>query len=196
MRCRRDTSDRAPRHQMLKARAPARFRGPLSALAGSDHRARLASVRLRRQWKLTCSAAVSHLKELLELKDDPRTLRHRHPCPDPAAVHARLRGDGDVRELPILMVDADRSTASRDLIARFSACLLQRRRAWPAAPIPSTSFSKPVARDGAKHSCGLRRVDSAAAPAEDPGARRRQRRQLDGARHGYALRCSPTTRRS
>ncbi len=60
-------------------------------------------------------------KELLELKDDPRLSVIVILAPILQLFMLGYAATTDVREVPVLMVDADRSTASRDLIARFSA---------------------------------------------------------------------------
>ena len=60
-------------------------------------------------------------KELLELKDDPRLFVIVILAPILQLFMLGYAATTDVREVPVLMVDADRSTASRDLIARVSA---------------------------------------------------------------------------
>ena len=92
-------------------------------------------------------------KELIELGRDPRLLWHRDRRADPAAVAARLRGDHRRPGCPGAIADADRSSASRDLVARFDASptftivdvvsspneiddYLDQGRAWLAVTIP------------------------------------------------------------
>lgn len=60
-------------------------------------------------------------KELLELKDDPRLFVIVVLAPILQLFMLGYAATTDVREVPVLMVDADRSAASRDLIARFTA---------------------------------------------------------------------------
>jgi ABC-2 type transport system permease protein len=93
-------------------------------------------------------------KELLELKDDPRLFVIVILAPILQLFMLGYAATTDVREVPVLVVDADRSTASRDLIARFTAsphfnvvglvgsadavdAYFERSRAWLALTIPA-----------------------------------------------------------
>lgn len=93
-------------------------------------------------------------KELLELKDDPRLFVIVIMAPIIQLFLLGYAATTDVREVPVVMVDADRSTASRDLIARFAASpyfsiagltsstkdidpYFERGRAWMALTIPA-----------------------------------------------------------
>ena len=93
-------------------------------------------------------------KELLELKDDPRLFVIVIMAPIIQLCLLGYAATTDVREVPVLMVDADRSTASRDLVARFAASpyfriagltsstndvdpYFERGRAWMALTIPA-----------------------------------------------------------
>ena len=60
-------------------------------------------------------------KELLELKDDPRVFVIVVLAPILQLLMLGYAATTDVREVPVLVVDADRSAASRDLIVRFTA---------------------------------------------------------------------------
>jgi drug efflux transport system permease protein len=101
-------------------------------------------------------------KELLELKDDPRLFVIVILAPILQLLMLGYAATTDVREVPILMVDADRSTASRDLIARFSASpyfsvvglagsadsvdgYFETGRAWMALNIPA-GFGESIGR--------------------------------------------------
>jgi ABC-2 type transport system permease protein len=101
-------------------------------------------------------------KELLELKDDPRLFVIVILAPIVQLLMLGYAATTDVREVPVLMVDADRSTASRDLIARFSASpyfsvvglagstdpvdeYFETSRAWMALSIPA-GFGESIGR--------------------------------------------------
>ncbi len=120
-------------------------------------------------------------KELIELGRDPRLLFIVIFAPIIQLGVLAYAATTDIREVPVLIVDADRSSASRDIVARFAAsptfmivdvvsspneidAYLDQGRAWLAVTIPR-GFA-----DGL-HS---------GAPADDPGDRRRQRRELGG----------------
>jgi ABC-2 type transport system permease protein len=60
-------------------------------------------------------------KELLELKDDPRLFGIVVLAPILQLVLLGYAATTDVRDVPVVVADADRSTASRELIARFTA---------------------------------------------------------------------------
>ena len=64
---------------------------------------------------------VMHLirKELLELKRDPRLFGIVVMAPIVQLMVLGYAATTDVKDVPIVIVDADRSTASRDLVHRF-----------------------------------------------------------------------------
>ena len=66
---------------------------------------------------------VLHLmrKEVLELKQDPRLFSVVIIAPIMQLAVLGYAATTDVKDVPIAIVDADRSTASRDLIQRFEA---------------------------------------------------------------------------
>jgi len=93
-------------------------------------------------------------KELLELKDDPRLFGIVVLAPILQLVLLGYAATTDVRNVPVVVADADRSTASRDLIARFAASpnftiagvvtspgeidpYLEGGRAWMALAVPA-----------------------------------------------------------
>ena len=101
-------------------------------------------------------------KELLELKDDPRLFVIVVLAPIIQLFMLGYAATTDVREVPVLMVDEDRSTTSRDLIARFTAsphfsvvglvsgtdavdAYFERGRAWMALTIPA-GFGESIGR--------------------------------------------------
>lgn len=92
-------------------------------------------------------------KELLELKADPRLFAIVIVAPILQLLMLGYAATTDVRHVPIVVVDADRSTASRDLVARFAASpnfsivgypstaseidpYLERGTAWMALAVP------------------------------------------------------------
>src|SRR5262245_65665573 len=60
-------------------------------------------------------------KELIELKEDPRLFAIVVVAPIVQLVMLGYAATTDVRDVPIVVADADRSSASRDLVSRFSA---------------------------------------------------------------------------
>src|SRR5262245_61081119 len=60
-------------------------------------------------------------KELIELKEDPRLFAIVIVAPIVQLLALGYAATTDVRNVPVVVADADRSSASRDLIARFSA---------------------------------------------------------------------------
>jgi ABC-2 type transport system permease protein len=60
-------------------------------------------------------------KELIELKEDPRLFAIVIAAPVLQLFMLGYAATTDVRNVPVVIADADRSTASRDLIARFAA---------------------------------------------------------------------------
>jgi drug efflux transport system permease protein len=93
-------------------------------------------------------------KELIELKADPRLFGIVIVAPILQLFMLGYAATTDVRDVPIVVADADRSAASRDLIARFDASpnftivgvvtttaeidlYLERGRAWMALAIPA-----------------------------------------------------------
>jgi len=101
-------------------------------------------------------------KELIELKEDPRLFAIVIVAPIVQLVMLGYAATTDVRNVPVVIADADRSSASRDLIARFSASrnfsvvgvvaspddvdpYLVRGRAWMALAIPP-QFGERLAR--------------------------------------------------
>jgi ABC-2 type transport system permease protein len=93
-------------------------------------------------------------KELLELKQDPRLLRVLLVAPVLQLTVLGYAATTDVKNVPIIVADADRTPASRDLIARFEGSpyfsivdtvtsvdevdpFLERSRAWMAIAIPA-----------------------------------------------------------
>jgi len=92
-------------------------------------------------------------KELLELKADPRLLGIVVVAPLLQLFMLGYAATTDIRDVPVVIADADRSTTSRELIARFQAspsfsvvsvvsaardvdALLDRGTAWMALTIP------------------------------------------------------------
>jgi drug efflux transport system permease protein len=92
-------------------------------------------------------------KELIELKEDPRLFAIVIAAPLVQLFMLGYAATTDVREVPVVIADADRSTESRDLIARFTASpnftvvtvlsspddidpFLEQSRAWMALSIP------------------------------------------------------------
>lgn len=93
-------------------------------------------------------------KELLELKDDPRLFGIVTVAPIVQLCMLGYAATTDIRNVPVIVADADRSAASRELLARFQASpnftivdvvtgandidpYLERGRAWMALTIPS-----------------------------------------------------------
>lgn len=93
-------------------------------------------------------------KELLELKSDPRLFSIVVLAPIIQLVVLAYAATTDVRNVPIVIVDADRSAASRELIRRFDAtptftvtgiidttseidAYLERQEAWLALSVPA-----------------------------------------------------------
>jgi ABC-2 type transport system permease protein len=93
-------------------------------------------------------------KEVLELRQDPRIFSIIFIAPILQLTILGYAATTDVRNVPIVIVDADRSAASQDLISRFSAVstftivdivsnvdeidpYLEGGRAWMALSIPS-----------------------------------------------------------
>ena len=93
-------------------------------------------------------------KELIELKQDPDLLRIVIVAPILQLLMLGYAATTDIRDVPIVVADADRSAESRDLIARFDASpsftivglvsspndvdpYLERGRAWMALAIPA-----------------------------------------------------------
>lgn len=92
-------------------------------------------------------------KELIELKEDPRLFAIVVAAPLVQLFMLGYAATTDVRHVPIVIADGDRSTASRDLVSRFAASpnftlvavlaspsdidpYLERGRAWMALDIP------------------------------------------------------------
>ena len=92
-------------------------------------------------------------KEMIELRRDPRLLFIVIVAPILQLFLLAYAASTDVREVPVLIVDADRSSASRDVVARFAAsatfaiagvvsspdeidAYLDHGRAWLAVTIP------------------------------------------------------------
>jgi ABC-2 type transport system permease protein len=101
-------------------------------------------------------------KELLELRQDPRLFGIIFIAPVVQLAMLGYAATTDVKNVPLLVVDQDRSPASRQLISRFSASpyftvagtvssvnevdpWLERGRAWLALTIPS-DFHKALER--------------------------------------------------
>src|SRR5580765_5296047 len=60
-------------------------------------------------------------KELIELKEDPRLFAIVIAAPILQLFMLGYAATTDVRDVPVVIADADRSVASRDLISRFAA---------------------------------------------------------------------------
>jgi drug efflux transport system permease protein len=112
---------------------------------------------MRRVWYLVW-------KELIELKEDPSLFGIVIAAPIVQLLMLGYAATTDIRHVPIVVADADRSSSSRDLIARFDASpnftvvnvvssvdeidtYLERGRAWMAVAIPS-DFGKIVQTGG------------------------------------------------
>ena len=93
-------------------------------------------------------------KELIELRQDPRLFGVVVFAPILQLLMLGYAATTDIRHVPVVVADADRSAASRDLIARFAASptftvvgivtganevdpYLERGRAWMALSIPA-----------------------------------------------------------
>ena len=93
-------------------------------------------------------------KELIELRQDPRLFGIVVAAPLIQLLMLGYAATTDVRNVPVVVADADRSTASRDLVERFNASpnftviarvagpseidpYLERGRAWMALSIPA-----------------------------------------------------------
>jgi ABC-2 type transport system permease protein len=93
-------------------------------------------------------------KELIELRQDPDLLRILIVAPILQLLMLGYAATTDVRDVPVVVADADRSAESRDLVARFDASpsftivgvvtspnevdpYLERGRAWMALAIPA-----------------------------------------------------------
>ena len=93
-------------------------------------------------------------KELIELKEDPRLFGIVILAPILQLLLLGYAATTDVRDVPLVVADADRSVASRDLVERFNASpnfsviaivnsvneidpYLERGRAWMALAIPA-----------------------------------------------------------
>src|SRR5439155_22327795 len=93
-------------------------------------------------------------KELIELRRDPRLFSIVIIAPILQLFMLAYAATTDVRNVPVVVADADRSTASRELIARFAASpsftlaaivtsandvdrYLERGDAWLAVAIPA-----------------------------------------------------------
>src|SRR5258706_6647060 len=93
-------------------------------------------------------------KELIELRRDPRLFGIVILAPILQLFMLAYAATTDVRNVPVVVADADRSTGSRDLIARFDASpiftlvalvpsanevdrYLERGDAWIAVAIPA-----------------------------------------------------------
>jgi len=93
-------------------------------------------------------------KELIELRQDPRLFGVVILAPILQLFMLGYAATTDIRHVPVVVADADRSEASRDLIARFAAAptftvvgivtganevdpYLERGRAWMALSIPA-----------------------------------------------------------
>ncbi|MFI5178774.1 MAG: ABC transporter permease, partial [Vicinamibacterales bacterium] len=98
--------------------------------------------------------AVLIWKELIELKEDKKLFVIVVAAPILQLFMLGYAATTDIRDVPVVVADADRSTASRDLIARFGASpnftivavvasvneidtFLERGRAWMALSIPA-----------------------------------------------------------
>jgi ABC-2 type transport system permease protein len=107
---------------------------------------------------------VLHLmrKELLELRQDPRLFGIVIIAPIVQLTVLGYAASTDVKDVPVVVVDADRSAASRDLITRFDASdnftvvgvesstdaidhWLERGHAWMALSIPP-AYAEQIAR--------------------------------------------------
>ena len=115
----------------------------------------LASVRLRAGMGLTMRRlAYLVRKELLELRQDPRLFGIVIIAPIIQLTVLGYAATTDVKDVPVLVVDADRSSASRELVTRFEAsdnfsivgvagstneidAWLESGRAWMALSIPA-----------------------------------------------------------
>ena len=122
-------------------------------------------------------------KELIELRQDPRLFGIVILAPILQLTILGYAATTDVKDVPMVVVDADRSVASRELLSRFEA---------------SDNFSivgvgridrrhRPLARgrpgvDGAQHSARLRRPHRARRDGQHPGRRGRQRLEFNQCR--------------
>ena len=105
---------------------------------------------------------VLHLmrKELLELKQDPRLFGIVVMAPIIQLTVLGYAATTDVKDIPIVVVDTDRSTASRELIHRFEASDNFKIVGMPGSTERDRSLSRSRrGLDGPQHSAGLRAED-------------------------------------
>src|SRR6185295_2580331 len=103
-------------------------------------------------------------KELIELKEDPRLFGLVIVAPILQLTMLGYAATTDVRDVPVVVADGDRSPASRELIARFEGSrnftvinvvsvvnevepYLERGRAWLALSIPTGYGTKVASGD-------------------------------------------------
>ena len=112
---------------------------------------------------------VLHLvrKELLELRQDPRLFGIVIMAPILQLGVLGYAATTDVKDVPIVIVDADRSSHSRTLIARFEASDNFKLVGADRLHRSDRSLARSRRRvDGAQHPLGLRRA-AAGRPAGD-----------------------------
>ena len=119
-------------------------------------------------------------KEVLELRQDPRLFGIVVMAPIIQLTVLGYAATTDVKDVPVVIVDADRSVRSRELITRFEASdnftivgLLGSTR-----EIESLARERPR-MDGAEHSRRIWKSDRTRTIGGHPGRRRRNRFELD-----------------
>ena len=119
-------------------------------------------------------------KEVLELRQDPRIFSIIFIAPIMQLTILGYAATTDVRNVPVVIVDADRSTASQALISRFSAAgifsivdvvsnirevdpYLEGGKAWMALSIPP-DYGETTSRRAGRRRCRSWRTDPTPAP--------------------------------
>ncbi len=175
---------RAPRH-----RAQGRRRGGVLAAArrARDLLDRHARACIPAAAKRMGLRRVAHLvrKEFIELRQDPRLFGIVILAPIIQLGVLGYAATTDVKDVPTVIVDADRSAESRRLVDRFEASANFKIVGMVGS---TTDIDKWLdARrcvDGAHHSARLRPTDCRPAAGRAAGGCRRHRFQLDECRHG------------
>ena len=147
----------------------------------------LASLRLRQG--VVRMSRVLHLmrKELLELKQDPRLFGIVIIAPIIQLTVLGYAATTDVKDIPIVVVDTDRSTASRALIHRFEASDNFKIVGMPGSTGEIDRYlDRGEAWMALTHSAGLR-TEGGVRPADD-AADRGRRHRLQFHRRGDGLR--------
>jgi ABC-2 type transport system permease protein len=156
--------------------------GVLGGRAGARLAAPEARVGLAMQRLLTLIR-----KELIELRRDPRLFAIVIVAPLVQLTLLGYAATTDVRDVPLVVADEDRSAESRALVSRFEAS----QNFVIAASVSSASGDRRLPGlgprlDGARHPGALRRTHPQRPAGAGAGGGRRQRRQLHQRGAGYA----------